>query len=67
MPFTYLGQFIDGDRTEIFVALRDEHYSVERGKTLEGKYKVENITATAVTFVYLPLGTRQKLAIPVLK
>jgi hypothetical protein len=67
LPFTYLGQFIDGERTEIFVALGDEHYSVERGKTLEGKYKVENITATAVTFVYLPLGTRQKLAIPVLK
>jgi hypothetical protein len=66
LPFTYLGQFIDGDKTEIFVARNGEHYSLEKGKTIEGQYKVDRITKTAVTFIYLPLGTRQKLAIPVL-
>lgn len=67
LPFTYLGQFIDGEKTEVFVALGDEHYSVEKGKTINGQYKVEKVTPSAVTFVYLPLGTRQSLPIPALK
>ncbi|MBI4205212.1 MAG: hypothetical protein HY527_09315 [Betaproteobacteria bacterium] len=67
LPFTYLGQFIDGEKTEVFVTLGDEHYSIEKGKTIDGQYKVEKVTPTAVTFVYLPLGTRQSLPIPVLK
>jgi len=67
LPFTYLGQYIDGERTEIFIARGDEHYTAEKGRTIEGEYRVEKITPTAVTFVYLPLGTRQTLAIPALK
>lgn len=67
LPFTYLGQFIDGEKMEIFVARGEEHYSLEKGRTIEGQYKIEKITETAVTFIYLPLGTRQKLAIPALK
>jgi hypothetical protein len=67
LPFTYLGQFIDGAKTEIFVARGAEHYSVEKGRTIAGQYRVEKITKTAVTFIYLPLGTRQNLAIPELK
>jgi hypothetical protein len=67
LPFAYLGQYIDGDTTSIFVAHGEEHYSLEKGAILEGRYRVENIGATEVTFVYLPLGTRQKLAIPTLK
>jgi hypothetical protein len=66
LPFTYLGQFIDGEKTEIFIAQGDEHYSAEKGRTIDG-YKIEKVTATAVTFIYLPLGIRQSLAIPALK
>jgi hypothetical protein len=67
LPFTYLGKFIDGDKTEIFVARGDEHYSIARGRTIDGQYKVEKVSAAAVTFIYLPLGTRQTLPIPALK
>jgi len=67
LPFTYLGKFIDGDKTEIFVAQGDEHYSIAQGRTIDGQYKVEKVSAAAVTFIYLPLGTRQTLAIPTLK
>jgi len=66
LPFTYLGQFIDGEKTEIFIAQGDEHYSAEKGRTIDG-YKIEKVTATAVTFIYLPSGIRQSLAIPALK
>lgn len=64
LPFTYLGKFVDGEKVEVFIAHGDEHYTAARGKTIEGRYKIENVTAGAVTFIYLPLGTRQKLAIP---
>jgi hypothetical protein len=64
LPFAYLGKLIDGDKLEIFIAHGDEHYSVEQGKTIDGRYKVDKVTARAVTFIYLPLGTRQSLPIP---
>lgn len=67
LPFTYLGRFVDGEKMEVFIALGEEHYTAEKGKTIDGKYKVEKVTATAVTFVYLPLGTRQSLPVPALK
>ena len=66
LPFSYLGRYIDGEKTEIFIARGEEHYSVRKGETLDGQYKVEAISPAAVTFIYLPLGTRQKLALPVL-
>lgn len=64
LPFAYLGKLIDGDKLEIFIAHGDEHYSAEQGKTIGGEYKIEKVTAKAVTFIYLPLGTRQSLPIP---
>jgi hypothetical protein len=64
LPFTYLGKLIDGDKLEIFVAHEGEHYSLEKGKTISGEYRVESVTAHAVSFIYLPLGIRQKLSIP---
>lgn len=64
LPFTYLGKLIDGDKREVFIARGDEHYSVEKGKTIGSEYKIENVTANAISFIYLPLGIRQKLSIP---
>jgi hypothetical protein len=64
LPFTYLGKLIDGDKLEVFVAHEGEHYSLEKGQTLNGEYRVESVTAHAVSFIYLPLGIRQKLSIP---
>jgi hypothetical protein len=64
LPFIYLGKLVDGDKLEIFVARGEDHYSVEKGKTIDSRYRVEKVTASAVTFIYLPLGTRQTLPIP---
>jgi len=66
LPFTYLGKIIDGDRMTVFIARGDEHYLVEAGQTIAGQYRVEQVTAEAVAFTYLPLGTRQILAVPAL-
>ena len=64
LPFSYLGKTIDGDKLTVFVARGEEHYTVAPGQTIDNEYRVEKITAAAVTFRYLPLGTRQTLAIP---
>lgn len=64
LPFTYLGKIVDGGSLTVFVARGDEHYIVEAGQAVAGQYKVEQVTADAVTFIYLPLSTRQLLALP---
>ena len=64
LPFNYLGKTVDGDKLTVFVARGEEHYTVAPGQTIDNEYRVEKVTAAAVTFKYLPLGTRQVLAIP---
>jgi hypothetical protein len=64
LPFQYLGKLIDGDKTSIFLIRGEEHYSVEVGQTIDQLYRIERVTDAAVTFVYLPLGTRQILPLP---
>jgi hypothetical protein len=63
LPFTYLGKTIDGDKLTVFVARGEDHYTLAPGQTIEKIYRVEKVTDAAVTFRYLPLGTRQVLSI----
>ncbi len=64
LPFRYLGRIIDGERTSVFVSRGDEPYIVESGLRIDPLYQVGEVTETAVTFVYLPLGIRQTLPVP---
>jgi hypothetical protein len=64
VPFRYLGKIVDGERTAVFLVRNDEHFLAVPGATLAGQYRVEDITSTAITLVYLPLGTRQSVPIP---
>lgn len=66
LPFRYLGRIIDGGQTAVFVARGDEPYGVEPGQRIDQLYQVDEVTETAVTFIYLPLGTRQSLPLPAL-
>ena len=63
LPFQYLGKMSDGERTLVFVGRGEEHYSVEPGLTIENTYRVETVSETAITFLFLPLGTRQVLQV----
>lgn len=64
VPFRYLGKFVDGGRTAVYVARGDQHFLAAPGATLGPEYRVEEVAPAAITLVYLPLGTRQTLAIP---
>lgn len=66
LPFSYLGRMIDGSTTKVFIARGPDHYSAEAGLIIDDTYKVEGVTDTTVTFVFLPSGTRQVLAVPAL-
>ncbi len=67
LPFQYLGRVIDGDRTSVFLARGEDSYSAESGQTIDDRYRIEQITDTAVTFTYLPMGKRQVLAVPAIQ
>lgn len=63
LPFQYVAKIIDGDGTKVYVMLGEDHYSVKPGLVIDRNYKVEKVTETAVTFTFLPLGTRQVLSL----
>lgn len=66
LPFSYLGKLIDGERTVVFLARGERTYSVEPGTQVDEIYRLEQARPAELTFTYLPLGTRQALAIPAL-
>jgi hypothetical protein len=63
LPFRYFGKWVEGDRTSVFLVGNNESYSASAGDTIAGSYRIESITDSSVDFVYLPLGSKQALAI----
>lgn len=64
LPFRYLGRLVAEDRTVVFLERGPNLYSVGVGETLNGTYRVDAITDTAVSFRYLPLDLTQTLVLP---
>jgi hypothetical protein len=64
MPYTFAGRLVHDGKASLLLAKGDEVIAVREGETLDGIYKVESITQTQITLVYLPLG--QKQTIPVI-
>lgn len=64
LPFKYLGRMADAERLVVFLERNQVALSASAGDRLQGDYQVEGIAESAVTFLYLPLGTKQILSIP---
>lgn len=64
LPFTYFGRMTKSGKVVVYLLRNQELVLAEAGATLDGKYRVETISASAVQFTYLPLETRQDLNIP---
>jgi hypothetical protein len=60
LPFAYLGKMQDGAAMTVFVSQGARNLVLRSGDTLP-QYRVESITPTDMTFVYLPLGEKQRL------
>ncbi len=60
LPFAYLGKMQDGAAVTVFVSQGGRNLVLHSGDTLPN-YQVEGISASAITFVYVPLGEKQRL------
>lgn len=61
LPFVYLGQIDEGDRIAVFLGQQLRTHIVRSGDTIDGTYRIESVTPTSATFIYLPLGEQQQL------
>ena len=64
LPYTFAGRLVHDGKLSLLLAKGDEVIPIKEGETLDGVYKVESITQTQITLVYLPLN--QKQTIPVI-
>jgi hypothetical protein len=64
LPFRYLGRYVEGGRSAVYLARGDEPLLAAPGAALGAEYRVEEVSPAAVTLIYVPLGTRQRLPLP---
>lgn len=64
LPFRYVGRMLDGETLTLFLSKGADTLSVRVGETLDGAWRVDSATDTAIAFRYLPLDLPQNLAIP---
>jgi len=64
-PYTYIGGLLDGDlRTGFFTpAAGGRVVAVHKGDTLDGVYRVDDMTDTQMTLTYLPLDEAMAVAL----
>jgi hypothetical protein len=62
LPFAYMGKVVDDGIETVFLTRQDKNYAVKTGETIDGVYRLEKIEPSSVTFTYLPLRQRQRLA-----
>ncbi|NMG44740.1 secretion system X translation initiation factor, partial [Aromatoleum toluvorans] len=63
VPYEYLGKLADGSSVRVFLVRGERPYTVTEGDVLDGNYKVQRITDTTMTLVYLPLNMTQTLPV----
>ena len=61
LPFRYMGKVVEDGKTEILLLRGDEHFAVAAGQKIDGEYRLDQVTASALTITYLPLKTKQTL------
>lgn len=61
LPFVYLGQILEGEQISVFLGHQQRTLIVHSGDTIDGTYRIESISPTSATFLYLPLGEQQQL------
>jgi hypothetical protein len=60
LPFRYFGRLTENGKTEVFVMLGEELLTIAEGQK-HGEYRGEQVSASQISFTYLPLKTKQTL------
>lgn len=63
VPYRFAGKVLKGPEQEVLVSKGDLVFPVKVGDTLDGMYRVESISAERIEILYLPLGTRERIAV----
>ncbi|MDX1368512.1 hypothetical protein [Pseudomonas sp.] len=63
LPFVFLGKLDDNQRLRVFLLRGETIFTVSVGDVIEGTYRVERISGTEMTLVYLPLNSTQSLSV----
>lgn len=62
-PYRFAGKVVRGGEEQVLLSKGDLVFSVKAGDTVDGTYKVESVGSEAIEFTYLPLGTRDRVAV----
>lgn len=63
LPFTYVGKMEEEGRWVVYLAKGEKFYSVSKGETFDQVYRLEDVENGNVVIQYLPLSTKQVIAI----
>jgi len=63
LPFKYLGHWVEDGQLTVFLMQGEQPIIVKPGQVLPGNWRVDEITARAVVFTYLPLDMQSNLGI----
>lgn len=63
LPYAFLGKLDDSQRVRVFLLRGETIFTVSVGDVIEGTYRVERISGTEMTLVYLPLNSTQSLSV----
>ncbi len=61
LPFRYIGRLRVDGKLEVLLMRGTKVYSTPRGGEIDGEYRIERITESSISFIYLPLLARQDL------
>ncbi|TDF82161.1 hypothetical protein [Pseudomonas sp. H9] len=63
LPFQFVGRLHDRDDQQVFLQSGEKLYVVRRGDVIDDLYRIEHISATELSVVYLPLHLSQTLSV----
>jgi len=63
LPFSYVGQLEEAGGIALFLGRDKRTLIVRRGDVIEGAYRVEEVTPSRATLIFLPLGQQQHLTL----
>ncbi|MFJ3487507.1 hypothetical protein ACIPL1_29405 [Pseudomonas sp. NPDC090202] len=63
LPFQFIGKLEDSQQLQVFLQNGERLYVVRAGDVIDETYKVDRISATEMSLVYLPLKFAQTLSV----
>jgi hypothetical protein len=61
LPFRYVGRLLQNGKREVLLLRGSVLHGIAEGDEIDGEYRVERITASAIRFTYLPNNSKQDL------